>query len=378
MNKQSTNDLRYMQAAIRYAARHIGITGTNPSVACLIVAGEGEDRWIAGRGVTAPGGRPHAEPVALADAGDHAKGACAYLTLEPCAHHGLTPPCATTLIDAGIKRVVCAQLDPDTRVNSKGLDMLRKSGIEVVENIATKEAEWGLRGYLSRKSRSRPWVTLKLAITSDGYLGINGERQVAITGPLTNTQTHLMRARSDAILVGSGTAIADDPSLTCRLEGMEQFSPVRIILENETKISNQSNLITQAINIETYLACPQTNLKNRKSDLAGTGCKFIACDTVEGTIALPELLADLAAIGISTLMVEGGKKIAKAFLENQLVDEIILYVGREKMADKPAAQTNAHWISWPTLPDAIPEGFKIDGHWQFGTDKAIRMVKDND
>ena len=233
---------RYMQAAIRFARRHIGISGTNPSVACLIVAYDQGEPWIAGRGVTQVGGRPHAEPVALEQAGQDARGATAYVTLEPCAHHGVTLPCAATLIESGVARVVIAQRDPDNRVNSKGLAMLVKAGIEVIENVAREEAAWGIRGYLSRKSRSRPWVTLKLAVTSDGYLGQAGAGQVAITGPITNAQTHLMRAQSDAILIGSATAINDDPSLTCRLLGIEERSPIRIVVENENSLASNSKL----------------------------------------------------------------------------------------------------------------------------------------
>lgn len=375
MNKQAATDTRFMKAAIRYARRHAGITGTNPAVGCLIVSGSSAEQWISGRGVTAVGGRPHAEPAALADAGEHAKGATAYVTLEPCAHHGVTPPCATTLIDAGVARVVIAQTDPDSRVNSKGIKMLEDADIEVVRNVASQLAAWDLRGYLSRKSNSRPWVTLKLAVTSDGYLGLRGGGQVPITGPVTNAQTQMMRARFDAILVGSGTVLCDDPSLTCRLPGLEGRSPIRIVLENSNEIAADCNFTKIAKNVTTYIACPQENLIKRKKEMADTTCKFIACDTRENAIALPELLADLSEQGIATLMVEGGKKVAQSFLDNNLVDEIIMYIGREKMADKPAAKTNAAWISWPTMPDAIPDGFHVDAHWQFGTDKAVRMVK---
>jgi len=373
---QPTTDNRYMNAAIRFARRHAGITGTNPSVACLIVAGEKGNQWIAGRGITAVGGRPHAEPMALGEAGEDAKGATAYVTLEPCAHHGATPPCAATLIEAGVARVVVAQRDPDGRVNSKGLQMLRDAQIKVTTNTATEMAAWGLRGYLSRKTKTRPWVILKLAVTSDGYLGLRGEANIAITGPVANAQTHLLRARMDAILVGSGTAIIDEPALTCRLRGLESRSPVRVIVENENPLPVKSKAVAVASQVETFIACPQEKLQQRKLDLADTGCKFIACDSKDGKIALPELLADLADSGISTLMVEGGKKIAESFLAQKLVDEILLYVSREKMADKPKAKTNANWISWPTLPNAIPDGFHIKGHWQFGADKAIRMVRD--
>ncbi len=377
---QSGIDLRFMQAAIRFARRHAGITGTNPSVACLIVAddpngnGEGNNYWIAGRGVTAIGGRPHAEPVALEQAGRHAKGATAYVTLEPCAHHGITAPCATTLIESGVSRVVTAQRDPDGRVNSKGFRMLRDAGIEVVENIAVQKAAWELRGYLSRKSGSRPWVVLKLAVTADGYLGLSG-RQVAITGATSNAQTHLLRARSDAILIGSGTVISDDPSLTCRLPGLTDRSPVRIAVEHTRPVPVAGKFIDLASSVETYIACPQQNLKNRKNQLERTACKFITCDSKNNEIALPELLTDLADIGVSFLMVEGGRKISKAFLENQLVDEIILYTGEKKLSEITDLKPGDTLIPSPVMPDTITEGFHLSAEWKYGSDKVVRFVR---
>ncbi|MCP4184548.1 MAG: bifunctional diaminohydroxyphosphoribosylaminopyrimidine deaminase/5-amino-6-(5-phosphoribosylamino)uracil reductase RibD [Hyphomicrobiales bacterium] len=380
---QPAVDKRLMQAAIRYARRHSGITGTNPSVACFIVAQQqsptnpNANYWIAGRGVTAIGGRPHAEPIAIKEAGLHAKGATAYVTLEPCAHHGITAPCASTLINAGIKRVVSAQRDPDSRVDSKGFQMLLEAGIEVVEGVEAQQAAWGLRGYLSRKTRSRPWVTLKLAVTGDGYLGVRDGRQVAITGAVTNTQTHLLRSRADAVLVGSGTVINDDPSLNCRLPGLEDRSPVRVAVENVTQIATTGNFIDMAAKVDTYIACPQQNLKSRKVDLAHTSCKFIACDLKNGKIALPELLTDLGEIGVAFLMVEGGGKMASAFLENNLVDEVILYKSAqslENLLDDIAPDSRDAWIHSPVLPDGVPEGFQLSAQWKYGSDRVTRYI----
>ena len=224
-----------MAAAIRLARRHQGLTGTNPSVACVLVHEDGlggqSGPVIVGSGVTAIGGRPHAEPLALAEAADLANGATAYVTLEPCAHHGSTPPCAQTLIEAGVAKVVTAVVDPDARVNTRGHAMLRDVGLEVVEGIGAEAAVDGLAAYLTHKASKRPQVTLKLALSADGFLGIRGQGQVAITGPVANAQSHLMRARHQAILVGAGTLKADDPSLTCRIPGMEQRSPIRVVLQ---------------------------------------------------------------------------------------------------------------------------------------------------
>jgi diaminohydroxyphosphoribosylaminopyrimidine deaminase/5-amino-6-(5-phosphoribosylamino)uracil reductase len=222
---------------------------------------------------------------------------------------------------------------------------------------------------------------LKLAVTSDGYLGLRQAGQVAITGPIANAQTHMMRARADAILIGSGTAIADDPSLTCRLPGLSERSPARIVLETTNSVCRDSKFIALASQIETFIACPQGILHRRREELTGTSCKFITCDTKtdaggKSAVALPELLGDLADIGVASLMVEGGKKLAEAFLDNQLVDEFVLYISNKKMADKSAAKINNDWISWPVSPDTVPNGFHISDHWRYGADKAIRIVPD--
>ena len=187
-------DQRYMAATIRYARQNISQTRTNPSVGCLIVQTKNDQSRIVGRGVTALGGRPHAEPVALLEAGKYAAGATAYVTLEPCAHHGATPSCAQTLIDAGIARVVTGWDDPDSRVDGKGHAMLRDAGIEVVTGVLAEEARDDLGGYLTRKQNNRPWVTLKLAVSKDGFIGREDEGQVAITGKIARAQVDMMRA----------------------------------------------------------------------------------------------------------------------------------------------------------------------------------------
>src|SRR5690606_9481756 len=204
-------DRRFMAAAIRLSRKHLGLTATNPSVATLIVRDDGAGPYIVGTAVTALGGRPHAEPQALAEAGGLARGATAYVTLEPCAHHGRTPPCAEALIAAGAARVVGAASDPGPRVSGKGYALLRAAGIEVIENVLADEAADLMAGYLTRSVKKRPQVTLKLAVSADGMIGRKGEGQVAVTGPVSRAQVHLMRAENDAILIGVGTALSDDP-----------------------------------------------------------------------------------------------------------------------------------------------------------------------
>jgi diaminohydroxyphosphoribosylaminopyrimidine deaminase/5-amino-6-(5-phosphoribosylamino)uracil reductase len=235
-------DERFMAAAIRLSRWHTGQTSTNPSVGCVIV----RDGVIVGRAVTALGGRPHAEPQALAEAGELARGATAYVTLEPCSHHGKTPPCAEALIAYGVGRVVISVTDPDVRVSGRGITMLRDAGIEVTSGVLEEEGKRSLAGYLTRQTKNRPYVTLKLAVSADGMIGREGVGQVAITGPEARAQVQALRAETDAILVGIGTAIADDPLLTVRTPGLEAQSPVRIVLDPNLALPLTSKLVETA------------------------------------------------------------------------------------------------------------------------------------
>lgn len=221
------DDQRFMAAAIRLSRWNTGCTSTNPSVGCVIV----RDGVIVGRAVTAPGGRPHAEAQALADAGEAARGATVYVSLEPCSHHGKTPPCSDALTAAGVARVVISVTDPDERVSGRGISILRDAGIEVETGVLEAEGRVALAAYLTRQVKHRPHVTLKLAISTDGMIGRLGEGQVAITGPIARAQVHVLRAETDAILVGGNTARADDPELTTRAPGLQDRSPIRIVLD---------------------------------------------------------------------------------------------------------------------------------------------------
>ncbi|QPC88681.1 bifunctional diaminohydroxyphosphoribosylaminopyrimidine deaminase/5-amino-6-(5-phosphoribosylamino)uracil reductase RibD [Mesorhizobium sp. NBSH29] len=316
-----------MAAAIRLSHKHSGRTATNPSVGTLIVRDDGTGPMIVGSGVTAIGGRPHAEAEALAEAGALARGATAYVTLEPCAHHGRTPPCANALATAGVVRVVGAATDPDTRVSGKGYAILRQAGIEVVEGVLAEEAADQMAGYLIRSLKKRPQVILKIALSSDGMVGRSGEGQVAISGPLSRRMVHLMRAQSDAILVGIGTALADDPELTVRLDGLEGRSPVRIVLDRQLRLSPTSKLVQTASRVPVMVAAGIDADPARRMALEAASVKILATDSHEGRIALPEFLEDLAAMGIANLMVEGGPETARAFLDESLVDRIVLFHG---------------------------------------------------
>ena len=364
---QEAADRRFMAAAIRLAQKHAGRTSTNPSVGTLIVRDDGAGPIIVGSGVTAIGGRPHAEAEALAEAGNLARGATAYVTLEPCAHHGRTPPCAYALILAGIARVVGAASDPDPRVSGKGYAILREAGIETVERILAEEAGDRMAGYLIRSLKKRPEVILKLAISSDGMIGKTGEGQVAITGAIARRQVHMMRAAADAILIGIGTALADDPELTVRLPGLENRSPARIVLDRSARLSPASKLVTTARHVPVLVAVgPEAN-PQRKAVLEAAGVRFLATETYDSRIALPELLEDLAAQGMSSLMVEGGAETAKAFLEDGLVDRIALFHG--------AGAIGGAGVAAPLDRYHMPPGFRLMREARFGDDRYEEWTK---
>ena len=366
-HEQETLDRRYMAAAIRLSRKHSGLTSTNPSVATLIVRDDGAGPVIAGRGVTAIGGRPHAEAEALAEAGDLARGATAYVTLEPCAHHGRTPPCANALVTAGVVRVVGAASDPDERVSGKGYAILRQAGIEVVERVLVEEAADAMAGYLTRSLKKRPEVTLKLALSQDGMIGKPGEGSIAITGEVSRRQVHMMRAASDAILVGIGTAIEDDPELTVRLPGLANRSPARIVLDRTGRLPTASKLVQTAREVPLLVAaCAQADPR-RKAGLERAGVGFLATETFDGRVALPELLEDLAAKGMSSILVEGGAATAKHFLDEGLVDRIVLFRG--------AVVIGEGGLAAPIDEDHMPSGFRLLRQATYGDDRVAEWAR---
>ncbi len=365
---QDALDQRFMAAAIRLSRWHLGRTGTNPSVATLIVRDDGYGPRIIGRGITAVGGRPHAETEALAEAREAAIGATAYVTLEPCAHHGRTPPCAEALVSAGIKRVVGAASDPDPRVSGKGYAILRQAGIEVIENVLAAQARDVMAGYLSRSSRGRPFVTLKLAVSLDGKIGRRGAGQIAITGPGALAQVHVMRAEHDAILAGIGTVLEDNPELTCRLPSMEDRSPLRVVLDTHGRLPKDCALLKTAMNHRVLLAAGPELTEERRHELGALGARFLATEIHNGRIALPELLDDLGARGIQSVMVEGGAEIARAFLEDGLVDRIALFTGSGKLGEGT--------IESPVTLVSIPDSFELTRKMSFGEDVFTEWTKD--
>jgi diaminohydroxyphosphoribosylaminopyrimidine deaminase/5-amino-6-(5-phosphoribosylamino)uracil reductase len=357
-----------MAAALRLSKKHSGLTSTNPSVGTLIVRDDGSGPIIVGRGVTAIGGRPHAEPEALAEAGELARGATAYVTLEPCAHHGRTPPCANALVTAGVSRVVGAASDPDPRVSGNGYAILRAAGIEVVERVLADAAAAQMAGYLIRSLKKRPQVTLKLAVSSDGMVGRQGAGQLPITGAVARRQVHLMRAEADAILVGIGTALADDPELTVRLPGLEGRSPARIVIDRHARLPLGSKLVRTAGQVPVLIAAAPEADPERKAALESSAVKVLATETYEGRVALPELLEDLAAQGMSNILVEGGADTARYFLDEGLVDRIALFFGPRPIGEGA--------IAAPLDRDHMPAGFRLLGEARFGDDSYAEWIRD--
>ena len=358
---EQAHDRRYMAAAIRLARKHAGLTSTNPSVGTLIVRDDGDGSMIVGRGVTAIGGRPHAETEALAQAGERARGATAYVTLEPCAHHGRTPPCANALVSAGVARVVGAASDPDSRVSGKGYAILREAGIEVVEGVLAAEAADAMAGYLIRSLRKRPEVILKLALSVDGMIGKSGEGQIAITGAVARRQVHLMRAAVDAVIIGIGTALEDDPELTVRLPGLSARSPARIVLDRQARLPADSKLARSARAVPLLIAACAEADAARKAELERTGARMLATETYDDRVALPELLEDLAAQGMSSVLVEGGAATARYFLEEGLVDRIALFSG--------AVVIGQGGLAAPIDASRMPPGFELVREASFGDDR---------
>ncbi|MFW6076581.1 MAG: bifunctional diaminohydroxyphosphoribosylaminopyrimidine deaminase/5-amino-6-(5-phosphoribosylamino)uracil reductase RibD [Hyphomicrobiales bacterium] len=310
-------DARWMEHALRLGRRTLGATGSNPAVGCVIVA----DGKLVGAGWTGTGGRPHAERGAIAMAGAAARGATAFVSLEPCSHHGRTAPCADALIAAGVARVVTGLEDPDPRVAGRGHAALKAAGIAVETGLMADHARRDLAGYLARNIKKRPYVVLKLAVSSDGKIAASAGAPTAITGEEARNRVHAVRAESDAILVGVSTVLADDPDLTCRLPGLEDRSPVRVVSDSRASLPPDSRLARSAEAVPVWLL----TLAEAAPALTEPGVVFIGCAaTGDRKVDLADALRRLAERGINRVLAEGGARMARALVEADLVDEVHL------------------------------------------------------
>lgn len=317
------DDTRFMALALTLGRRGLGNTWPNPAVGAVVV----KDGKILGRGWTQPGGRPHAETLALKRAGKEARGATLYVTLEPCAHQGKTPPCADAVIRAGITRVVSALQDPNPEVAGQGHERLRGKNIAVEVGPGAEEALRAHAGHIRRMRDGRPHVLLKLAVSSDGKAGAAGRQPAQITAEEARQQVFLMRAQSDAILAGLGTVMADNPSLTSRLSGMHERSPVRVVLDAQLRVPLSMNVVATARENPTWIFCVPHASAMAERILRDKGVEVFRVKAKDGKLDLKEVLKILAARGITRLMVEGGPRVAASFVSADLVDEAVVFHG---------------------------------------------------
>ena len=325
-----------MRAALALGRRGLGSTWPNPSVGCVVVAGG----RVVGRAVTADGGRPHAETQALAMAGAAARGGTAYVTLEPCNHRGQTPPCTEALIAAGIARVVIGVRDSDPRVSGAGIARLQAAGIEVVTGVLEAEARELASGFLLRVERQRPLVTLKLATTLDGRIATRTGESQWITGPASRRASHALRGRHDAVMVGVGTVLADDPDLTCRIEGFRTRKLVRVVADSRLRTRRTARLAVTARESPTWLLTRTDADAGRRAVLAGCGVEIIGVSGAAIGVDIAAGLRVLAERGITRLLVEGGGQLAASLLRADLVDRLAWFHAPTVMGGDgwPAAQ----------------------------------------
>jgi diaminohydroxyphosphoribosylaminopyrimidine deaminase / 5-amino-6-(5-phosphoribosylamino)uracil reductase len=319
---QAVEDLRWMRLAIRLGRRGKGRTAPNPSVGCVLV----RDGRLVARGWTQAGGRPHAEAVAIAQAGAEAKGCTAYVSLEPCSIHGKTPPCADALIAVGVTRVVSAGLDPDPRVNGRGVARLREAGISVTDGFCRDEAESDLAGFLRRIREGQPQVTLKLATTIDSRIATRDGESQWITGPAARRLVHAMRARHDAILTGVGTILSDDPMLNCRLPGLGNRSPWRVVLDSRLSTPVTGSLARSSRDIKTMIITTQSGSPQACKALENLGLEVVRVGAGEDEkVDLDAALAALGERGITSVLVESGSELAASFLAADKVDRLVWF-----------------------------------------------------
>src|SRR5215468_8773162 len=334
-------DRRFMELALRVARRMLGRTAPNPAVGAVI-ADETTGEVIT-RGWTQEGGRPHAEGHALARAGAGARGRAMYVSLEPCSHHGRTPPCAEAIVAAGMRRVVCAIEDPNPEIAGRGLAVLRRAGIAVDLGLCAEEARWMAAGHILRMTQDRPFVQLKIAVSGDGLIAPGDGAPRWVTGPEARQFAHVLRARADAIMVGRRTVADDNPELTCRLPGLEGRSPRRVILDGKFRTPLTARMLQTAERVPVTIfgetgSSPPAYPKGVEVRRMPPG--------PDGRLSLAVALESLAAEGVTRVLVEGGPTIAEAFLRADLVDEVVIGHGTEKLGASGRMPVGGHGLEF--------------------------------
>lgn len=328
-------DERLMGLALAVGRRHLGLTWPNPSVGAVLVDPRDGTARILSQGATAPGGRPHAEPLAIAAAGPAARGATLYVTLEPCSHQGRTPPCVEAIVAAGIARVVTAIADANPLVAGRGHAALRAAGIEVASGVRAAEAGRDHRGHLVRVSEGRPAVTLKLARTADGFAAAREGPRLMITGEPANARTHMRRAQADAILVGQATIAADDPRLDVRLPGLEERRPVRVVIDPRITTPPTCTIVRTAAERPTWVIASEAAAPEAEKRLADLGVVVLRVPVAAGgRVDLAAALRLLGERGLTRVLCEGGPRLAEALSAADLVDEVVLMTSRHRL-DRP-------------------------------------------
>ncbi|MEM6897278.1 MAG: bifunctional diaminohydroxyphosphoribosylaminopyrimidine deaminase/5-amino-6-(5-phosphoribosylamino)uracil reductase RibD [Pseudomonadota bacterium] len=356
-------DARFMALALALGSRGQGRVWPNPAVGCVIA----QDARIVGRGWTQDGGRPHAEAMALVQAGDAARGATAYVSLEPCSHHGKTPPCAEALIASGVARVVYALEDPDPRVSGRGVAMLENAGVAVTGGVMEAEAARAHAGFLSRVTRGRPTLTLKLATSFDGRIATATGESQWITYAGARRAVHAARARHDAVLVGAGTARTDDPTLTVRGLGVTH-QPVRIVASRRLDLPRESNLAQSLDQAPLWLCHGEDAQAEVLQAWAALGAKLLPVPLAGRLLDIPVLMAALGGEGLTSIFCEGGGALAASLLNADLVDHLVGYTAGVALGAEGQPAIGAMGL------DLLAEAprFQLDGVRQIGPDVEHR------
>ncbi|MBU1486879.1 bifunctional diaminohydroxyphosphoribosylaminopyrimidine deaminase/5-amino-6-(5-phosphoribosylamino)uracil reductase RibD [bacterium] len=315
MNK---NDEEYLRRCLNLAKRGLGKTSPNPMVGAVVVK---EGRVIS-EGYHRKAGGPHAEVIALGKAGERSRGATLYVNLEPCSHYGRTPPCADRIIEAGVKRVVVGMVDPNPLVKGKGIEGLRQAGLEVSSGILEQESRRLNEAYQKYITTSLPFVILKMGMSLDSKITSPG--QIRITGEKSRRAVHRLRSHLDAILIGQETVAKDDPQLTTRL--VKGKDPIRVIVDSKAKISLEARVVTQPSSARTIIATTRLAPAKKIKQLKDKGAEILIVKGKDGLVDLKGLLKKLGELEITSLLVEGGAKIAASFLKESLIDKMMLFV----------------------------------------------------